>query len=161
MTRLRISPTPISGWQGLVIDAKHKIQKDLDEHLECYLVITLDEYTTEMSYIQNALAFDYLHGLTHTSVQPHDTMRHVGDKCLILAGLFPEQAQHRNVSLDYFIHMGQNAYHAVAEVVYDIQLDRALFAKLGSQFTELIDILHVMRFMPFEALLLDPNRSPH
>ena len=137
--------TTTAQWHALVIEAAKKTGHSVDESLENYLVITLDHFTTNNEWINSAIALEFLNGLETTTRDGSQLLRHVGDQCLIVSGLFPEQVTHKNVSLEYLVTIGQQAYYTLAFTRQGLEIDTELFEKLGFNFVGLMDILSCMR----------------
>ena len=76
-------------------------------------------------------------------------MQMVGDECLIFAGLFPRQAEKKQVKINYFVDLGRAAYLAVSKKAND------LYGSLSVHFVVLMDVLQSIRshhdLMPLEA----------
>lgn len=151
---LKIEPSQLAEWHSLIADATSIAHRKVNESLEYYLIITLDAFTRENIFVTQAVALDFLNALDLKNVQNNKMMRNIGDQCLLISGLFPEQANRRNVSLDYYIGIGQHAYNTIAISVLDTKIDHHLFLQLSSQFRDLIQILRAIRVMPFQQLLL-------
>ena len=110
----------------------------LGEELESYLVFLLIGHMRDTHLHRNAIAIDYLLAKTQAGKRHREELRTVGDRCLLLAGLYPEQAQQRMVGLDYFIAMGSQAYnelaHALRATVADlIRTSRARLCARGAR----------------------------
>lgn len=144
----RLGPTKTAEWQSLVVDAENQCGYHFDENLESYLVLTLDYYTTHKNLSSSIIAVDFLKALDISGKQGGERLREVGDHCLILSGLFPERALKKNVSLNYFISVGKNAYHLLASNELLFAFDSDLFYQLSDNFVGLMDVLHTMRIMP-------------
>ena len=71
----------------------------------------------------------------------------VGDKCLILGGLFPDRAKRKNVSADYFKNLGENAYYVLSFATIASKADHRLFYQLFENFSDMIEILKSMRMV--------------
>lgn len=126
-------------WQTLVQDAQRGWSQPLDEELESYLVFTLMRCTADAQLGARILALDWLEGLQHSGAHRETRLREVGDRCLLLAGLYPAQAQRRRVSLDYFCALGRSAYDTLAA-----QLRAALgmlYGRLAAGFPTLVRVL--------------------
>src|SRR5690606_29073482 len=82
------------------------------------------------------------------------SLRDVGDRCLLVAGLFPDLAQRRRVSVDYFVDLGRGAYQAVADAGRDAYAE--LFAHLAAGYRELVSVLRRIRGAAGAAGLLRP-----
>ena len=70
----------------------------------------------------------------------------MGDRCLLIAGLFPALAERRSVSRDYFVDLGRSAYAEVAEASRNAYA--ALFDQLARTYRELVQTLLAMRCTP-------------
>lgn len=138
-------PTTIAEWQALVAEAEVKTGYEFDETLESYLVITLDHYTKKEELITSVIATEFLESTSIATPRDGGQLRGVGDQCLILSGLFPERALQKNVSLTYFIGMGQQAYLALTNVRLKETFDPELYEKLSYSFVGLMDLLNAMR----------------
>lgn len=141
----RPEPTTIAEWQALVAEAEIKTGYEFDDNLESYLVLTLDRFTTESGLASSVIALDFLEGTNIGSIRDALLLRDVGDQCLLLSGLFPERALKKNVSLNYFIGIGQKAYHALTDIRLKHEFDPELFANLSNNFVGLMDLLNAMR----------------
>jgi len=143
---LRPEPTSTAEWQSLVAEAEVKTGYMFDVGIESYLVITLDRYTTENNLGSSIIALDFLKNVSNSaSKQSSASLRDVGDQCLLLSGLFPERAIRKNVPLNYFIGIGQQAYLALTDLRLKHQFDPELFEQLSAHFVGLMDLLHAMR----------------
>jgi hypothetical protein len=140
----RFEPTKIAEWQALVIEAEDLIGWHIEENLESYLVFTLDHFTRSNKISSVVIAFDYLSSIKLRGRKNEESLRAVGDHCLLLSGLFPERALRKNVSLSYFIGVGKQAYNLIAINPHPA-LDRKLFHELSENFVGLMDVLHHMR----------------
>ena len=135
-----------SGWHLLVSEAVEKSGYVFDDHLQNYLVMTLDHFMEYSDLAGDIIAIDFLEGIQiKDSTIGQQKLRKVGDQCLLISGLFPERLQKRNVSLGYYIHAGQHAYWLISQQPKSGSLDRELFYELSEQFTGLMDVLGHIR----------------
>jgi len=148
MNFFQLGPTKLAEWYALVIDAQNETGYDFDESLQQYLVMTLDHFTTQDRLVTTVIAIDYLQSLNLSGKLGHSSLRNVGDQCLIISGLFPERALRKNISLNYFVSIGQQAYGTLAITNPNFEFDAELFAKLSTNFVGLMDVLHTMRQLP-------------
>lgn len=126
-------------WQGLVREAETRMRTRLEESLESYLVFTLVRHSRDAMLAGRTLALEYLDGIELSGELRQDRLRDVGDRCLLIAGLFPEQAQRRRVSRDYYLDLGSAAYR---ELGHDRQLVLAqLYGELAETFMLLVRVL--------------------
>lgn len=131
-------------WQGLVREAETRTRTRLEESLESYLVFTLVRHSRDAMLAGRTLALEYLDGIELSGELRQDRLRDVGDRCLLIAGLFPEQAQRRRVSREYYLDLGSAAYRELGQ---DRQLVLAqLYGELAETFMLLVRVLlHVRR----------------
>jgi hypothetical protein len=130
-------------WHDLVRDAETRACRTLPEDVQSYLVFTLMRLTGDASLGARILALDFLQGCGHHGHRRTDELRDVGDRCLLLAGLYPEQAERRAVPLSYFCNLGSSAYEAVSEAIRNSA--RRLYEQLARSFRALVRILIEVR----------------
>lgn len=138
-------PTSTAQWHALVTEATKLMGYRFDESLESYLVITLEHFTTRDDWVNSVIALDFLSAVDFPGITGNDMLRNVGDQCLLISGLFPERVLRKNVSLNYLIAIGKQAYYTLAFARQPFAIHSELFEKLGINFIGLIDVLHTMR----------------
>jgi len=141
-------PTTIAEWQALVAEAEVKTGYEFEENVENYLVLTLDHYTRKGNIASVVIAIDFLEGTNIEKPRDGLLLREVGDQCLLISGLFPERVLKKNVSLNYLIGMGQQAYLALTDTRLKANFDPELYQKLSCNFVGLMDLLNAMRHCP-------------
>ena len=78
----------------------------------------------------------------------NQTLQRIGDVALFIAGFFIESLQHKAVDVDYYIHMGGNAYGSLSEEIRGTLMGNA-FADV---YRELTTRLEIFVNLPFEQL---------
>jgi hypothetical protein len=149
---MAIPRLPLVTWQELIDEASEQTGYHCDEGVEHYLALTLDRFSTDKNLASVVIALDFLLAINCLGREGGGKIRKVGDECLLIAGLFPERAEKKHVPLEYFIGMGQEAYHQLTHAHFKFLYDQALFAKLSKEFPKLIDLLHTMRKIPKKPL---------
>ena len=143
MSAILTDVTQVALWTDLVHEAEHGAVMKLDEELESYLVFLLMAHTRDVQLHRDAVALDYLLARSETGTRHKQELRDVGDRCLLLAGLYPEQAHKRMVSVDYFLSVGSRAYgelsHALKAAVAQ------LYDHLAQAFARLVRVLMEVR----------------
>lgn len=137
-------------WQALVHEAGTRAGTPLDEMRESYLVFVLLRYQRDDSLLVRTQALEWLAAQACSGTQRADALRDVGDRCLLIAGLYPGLAERRRVGTEYFIDLGRGAYHEAAEASRNAYA--ALFEQLARSYRELVRILHCVREAPELAL---------
>lgn len=145
MPHFTLPPTSLISWRNLLEAAAENTGYRFDDNIEQYLMLTLQHFSTEKNLASAVVAMDFLFALESMGRQGGGQMRKVGDECLLLAGLFPERAARKRVPLEYFVNIGQEAYHLLTNTHFQWVYDPALFAKLSRDFPHLIDVLQTMR----------------
>lgn len=140
---LLLQPTTTAQWQSLVKDAESSSNLRLNNELESYLVFLLGYYNHRPDIANSVLAKEFLSGMTERHARQRECLREVGDKCLLFAGFFPEQAEKRRVKIKYFIELGQTAYIQVASL--SKAGSASLYNALSYDFISLMEILHAIR----------------
>ena len=138
-----------SQWQGLVREAQRAAQTELDEQLESYLVFLLMRFMGDTRVAARVLALDYLEGMQAAGSERQLRLRDVGDRCLLVSGLFPQRAVRRRVSVGYFVRLGRGAYGHLAERLESSLAD--LYIRLEKGFVVLMDTLHALRDLDVET----------
>jgi hypothetical protein len=129
-------------WQALIRDGAARRRLALDECEECYLGFVLIRHQRDAQLGARVLALDWLGAHEERGQQRVDALRDVGDRCLLIAGFYPELAQRRRVSTDYFIELGRGAYAAVADCARGGEA--SLFAQLARAYLRLVRVLRGM-----------------
>jgi hypothetical protein len=142
-------------WQGLVQDAETRASRQLGENLESYLVFTLMRHKTDAHLGRRVMAIEWLESLVANGRRRQEGLRDVGDNCLLIAGLYPEQAERRRVSLSYFQDLGRNAYENLGERSQGGL--ETLFRELARAFAVLVRVLFEVRRLADSATRLDPG----
>jgi hypothetical protein len=143
MKSLVLHPTDTSQWHALVNEAQASTRLILNENTESYLVFLLMRFTHQSQIMESIVALDFLESMQSVGRIQIERLRDVGDKSLLLCGLFPGMASRRQVGLDYYREMGQAAYLSVSEL-HD-QASASLYIDLSTQFIMMQQILQAMR----------------
>ncbi len=129
-------------WYLLLQDAQKNASIYLTETTECYLANLLKKFNTQPEVAHSVLGLDFLCASQLSKVEEQSVaLQALGDKCLLLSGLFPERAQKRRVTVDYFVELGQGAYQSLS---YH-SLQPALFETLCGEFKRLMGVLAATR----------------
>lgn len=115
MKKLILHPTDISQWYALIHEAQVSAQIRLDENIESYLVFLLQRFSQTPQLLESVMATDFLEAMQTGGKRQIEFLRAVGDKSLLLCGLFPGIATRRHVSIDYYTGMGRSAYLTISE----------------------------------------------
>ena len=135
-------------WHELIREAEARTGKPLPEELESYLVFTLMRHAGDAPLAHRIMALELLDALQTAGKQRETELRDVGDRCLLIAGLYPELAKRRSVPLTYFVDLGQGAYDQLAT---ELRAALAtLYAQLARAFARLVQVLFEVRRMSGE-----------
>lgn len=142
-------------WHDLIRDAEHRAGGVLGEDLESYLVFTLMRHLGDAPLAHRIMAIELLEALQIESARQRESeLRDVGDRCLLIAGLYPELAKRRRVPLSYFVDLGQGAYDQLASQMR--AAFASLYAELARAFARLVKVLIEVRRLSGEFAGLDP-----
>jgi hypothetical protein len=126
-------------WKIFVHDSAVIAGVRLPELLESYLVFLLMRFMRSPEIADTVFAFDYLQAQQLQGVAKQDLLRELADKCLLFAGLYPEQAIKKGVEVDYFIRLGKTAYLTLSDLT---ALSLAeLYYHLSEDFILLMNVL--------------------
>lgn len=137
---------PAELWQALVHEAGQRTHTVLDDTRESYLVFVLLRYQGDATLLARAQALEWLQAQDQVGSVRADALRDVGDRCLLIAGLYPGLAARRRVGADYFIDLGRGAYAEVA--VASRHSYAALFEQLARSYRDLVRTLRALRDLP-------------
>jgi len=130
-------------WAELVREAEQGAATTLSEELESYLVFLLMGHLRDVQLQREAIALEYLLARAESGTRGKQQLREVGDRCLLLAGLYPEQAERRMVGVDYFLGLGTRAYGELAHALKAAVAD--LYDNLAHAFARLVRVLMELR----------------
>lgn len=146
---LLFSETSLILWHEVVKSAENRCSIMLNDNVEAYLISLLMRYSNKPEVAQLVFAKEYLEALQRRDKLRNLSLQNVGDQCLLYAGLFPGQAEKKNVKISYFVDIGRTAYAAIAKTADD------LYWLLAMQFVALMDVLQSIReksvLLPLEA----------
>lgn len=83
-----------------------------------------------------------------TIAERNFSLQRIGDVALFISGFFADTLAHRLVDLDYYIHMGGNAYGSLSEEIRGTFRGRALagvYKELARKFQIVVDVLNEVR----------------
>jgi hypothetical protein len=90
------------------------------------------------------------------------SLQRIGDVALFIAGFFADSLAHRLVDIDYYIHMGGNAYASLSDEMRGTARGRALcdvYRELALKFQVVVDVLNEVRDEARESSDLDVLRT--
>jgi hypothetical protein len=152
MSQIILHPTDMSQWHALVNEAQASTRLILHENMESYLVFLLMRFSQSPELAESVLAVDFLNAMQAAGTRQVEQLREVGDKSLLLCGLFPGMAEKRHVSLSYFADMGQAAYLTVSELQ---DAEAPLYHELSTKFTTLQGVLNALNSLDYHLDLSD------
>jgi hypothetical protein len=83
-----------------------------------------------------------------TLEQRSSSLQRIGDVALFIAGFFSDSLSRKAVDIDYYIHMGGNAYGSLSDEVRGTSRGRALgdvYRELARKFQTLVDVVNEVR----------------
>jgi hypothetical protein len=140
---------PIVLWQEVVRQAQGRCEIKLSEDLEYYLISLLTRYMDRPEVAQQVFATSFLEAMQQQQRQRLESLRDVGDQCLLFTGLFPQAAKRKQVKLSYFVDLGRSAYSNISASAHD------LYWLLAYQFVAMMDVLQSIKkesdLLPLDA----------
>jgi hypothetical protein len=125
-------------WRALVAAAEASVQSCLDDDLENYVVMLLLRFA------------DGARKSAPAPAATPESLVEVGDRCLIIAGLMPDQALAQGLPIRHFVETGRHAYEEAAR-----RSRNALFQRLAARFVAIMDVLQVMRTLDADEIAVD------
>ena len=83
-----------------------------------------------------------------TIAERNFSLQRIGDVALFISGFFADSLAHKLVDLDYYIHMGGNAYGSLSVEIHGTFRGRALagvYKELARKFQIVVDVLNEVR----------------
>lgn len=139
---LVVFPTALAQWHTLVSEAQMHCGIQLEEVLESYLVFLLMRFVDKPQLMEGMRAIELMEAWQATGQAHYDQLREVGDKCLLQVGLFPKISTYKHLRSDYFINLGQMAYHSLSVICKEASA--RLFQALADEFRTLVAVLNVI-----------------
>ena len=135
--------TPLALWQDLVLQGEATAGVRLSETTESYLVFLLMQHLRDGALAGRTLALEWLAALDRVGTARAEQLREVGDRSLLIAGLYPGLAERRRVGPAYYVRIGELAYDGAADV--SRRSERPLFAELAATVRPLVRVLAALR----------------
>ena len=142
MSAFVLYPSAVAEWHALIGESEQVCNQYLKEDVESYLVFLLMRFARSAQLANSIIGIDFLKSQQQWTAMHKDKLRDAGDQCLLLAGLFPEQACRRHVQLDYFVEIGRSAYYNLS---YGKTATAELYNNLAEDFICMIDVLQATR----------------
>lgn len=169
MNTPNVEQSVLSQWYELITEARKASLITLTEDTESYLVFLLMRFMNNPAIAGDLLSTEYLTGLANDHQIREALLQDVGDKCLLMSGLFPERAEKKRVRISYFVKLGQSAYTIVGQLAAKKGV-ATLYTNLSQDFVSMMDVLQTTRGLeenlcsqltPIEAyeLWFDTNSS--
>ena len=109
--------------------------------LKHYLLMTITHYQAAENLHDELLGGNLLKASTLPSMKKKALLRETGDRCLIMAGFFPNKHKAMHVSRGYFVQVGKTAYRYIAYDRNMKKLDSELYEQLDQNFLTLVYII--------------------
>ena len=135
-------------------DVVARQQVDIDPHASHYVVNMLTLFSRSDELFQDEGDYYGLRPLAlmladaadaRTPEHRNQLLQRIGDVALFIAGFFAESLARKAVDVDYYIHMGGNAYGSLSEEVRGTFRGNAVahvYAELAVKFQLLVDVLN-------------------
>lgn len=134
-------------WIDLLKEGQKRSHVTLSEDEESYLCMMLQRFVRNADITATVLAIEYLESQNKGRAERRAMLSQVADIGLLLAGLFPERATRKNVSVSYFTTMSQACFFelsGVCEAMRQLALARQ-YHNIGNAVEKLAYVLYCMR----------------
>lgn len=130
-------------WVSELRRAQDRLHLHLSEDQESYLVFTLIRHARDAGLGARIMALELFAALEAGRATGDDHLRDVGDRCLLIAGLFPNLRQRRRVDAGYYQAVGRTAYGLLGERAGSVLA--GLYAELAERYADLVRVLLGLR----------------
>lgn len=145
MNALTTTQNATQQWHKLITEASRHNLVQLTEEVESYLVFLLIRFVTQPEIAGSILGKEYLESAHQQSPAVQEIkLQEVGDKSLLMAGLFPSRSQRKLVKISYFVNLGINAYSTISQLSSRKSI-QDLYAHLSEAFVSMMDVLQATR----------------
>ena len=131
-------------WKKSLSHAIKIAQVDISQPAQSYLTDMLDKNMLNVQFNETPASIEWLQKQIN-----HKKTHAVGDKCLIIVGLFPHIAQN-TTSIDFYITMGKEAYTHAAKNTYANNTKKEIFNELSRKFISISQILALIKQPPHQ-----------
>lgn len=139
-------------WRVLLTKAQFVARVELHALIEEYLVGVLFRASIAPESMNETI--DAAENGHFEQTEDADSLRSIGDHCLVYAGLYPEHAIERDVPLSYFVKVGEAAYREFGKLT-----DDPMFTLLADCLVDTVGVLHTLRDVEDDELCLDPMNA--
>jgi hypothetical protein len=150
MTRLEKKHL-VEHFKEAVIEARNRLDVEISENTEFYLVDLLSRYTDISTLSEQAIetkthtfAELYLKSHGETYGKRALILKYIGDTTLFLTGYFSDSFERSLVDIDYYANLGRSSYRdlldLVAARVIQWKLDE-VFDELSAKYIDLMDVI--------------------
>ena len=97
-----------------------------------------------------------------TAAERNYFLQRIGDVALFIGGFFMESLASKAVDIDYYVHMGENAYGSLSEEIrgtFRGNVFADVYLELATKFQVLIDVLNEVRDSAREESDVDVLRT--
>ncbi len=92
---------------------------------------------------QETLAMMYLKALNSPAAVKVELLKKLGDTSLYVSGFFGDSLNRKIVDVDYYVEMGETAYHQLSSEVGDEQQSE-VFHEYAKKFVDFVDVLTII-----------------
>lgn len=138
--KLILEPTQTAHWYSLINEAEAVCHYQLHQDLESYLVFLLMRFMQKPEVASSILVEDFFRAFHQAGRLRNVNMQSVGDKCLLLAGLYPDRAKRQCGDLDFVSSLGKMAYRSINEYS-----TAELYQTLAKAWPVLQEVLYAVR----------------
>lgn len=124
-------------------------QLDVTETSKFYIVNLLNDFTQtkqlfdwkEDHFEETPLAILLTEALHSDRGKQIKSFKRLGDICLHVSGFFADHIERKPVDIDYYISMGEGAYHNLSGILISEKVFCDLYGELASKFCGFVDVL--------------------
>lgn len=129
-------------WKQSLSHAMNIAQIDISQSTQAYLADILDQNMLNVQFHEIPASTEWLQ-----EQKNHKSTHKVGDKCLIIVGLFPNIAQ-TTTSIDFYITLGKKAYQHAANRTHTSDTEKKIFNELDEKFISISQTIALIKQPP-------------
>ena len=97
-----------------IAESVRELKQAIPPYSELYLASLLGDFVTKS--IPDAVFFDFVNAIQATSSIKIKYFKDLGDRSLMIAGVWPGSLRRKPVKIDYYVSMGQMGYGNLASI---------------------------------------------
>lgn len=144
---MQLNNAEIGLWVDLLKEGQDRAHVNLSETEESYTALMLQRFVRRADLTTITFSLAFLEHEHETPVRRQDSLWETADASLLVAGLFPERARKKNVSVSFFTDMSQICFFELANICDRLRHpgEAGTYREIGTGVERVAYVLHCTR----------------